>query len=137
EKPPGMMIGCWTEKFCDEYSCARALDAAKKRTTIKNKKMGRIALQLVHMVYKKYSIAIRYTLSDMSREKVGIAIILILIGTGAGIYIDRSPLMASVPIFLPPDVNQQGVHYQFINPLLFCQDQNISSLTNSTGNQIQ
>lgn len=62
---------------------------------------------------------------------------LMVAAVAAGIYFDRSVLSNSALPLLSSDVNEQGSHYQFINPLLFCQDQNISSLTNSTGNQIQ
>jgi beta-lactamase class A len=35
------------------------------------------------------------------------------------------------------DISEQGVHYQFINPLLFCADQNISGFTDAVVNAMQ
>lgn len=69
--------------------------------------------------------------------RVGVASALVVVGATAGVSIDRTVLLANSEPLARSDVNEQGVHYQFINPLLFCQDQNISSLTNSRGNQIQ
>ena len=69
--------------------------------------------------------------------KAGISTGILLAGLVAGVYLDRSLLADSPLPLLGSDVTEQGSHYQFINPLLFCQDQNISSLSNSTGNQVQ